>query len=95
MEPVRPGPEPNPSSYTSLGATSLGLPGGAGGFPIITKNTQLLSGLRRHSLGLAVIEVTNAEPKGITADLRYHQGVNLNRTATRMTLSRTLTCSFP
>jgi len=90
-EPARPSPEPNPSSYTSPGATSPGLPGGAGGFPIIAKNTQLLSGLRRRTLGLAVIEFTNAEPKGITADLRYPQGVNQNRTATRVTLSLTLT----
>ena len=45
-EPARPSPKPNPSSYTSLGATSPGLPGGTGGFPIIVKNIQLLSGLR-------------------------------------------------
>jgi len=75
-EPARPGLEPDLSSYTSLGATSLGLPGGAGGFPIIATGTQLFSGLRRRSLGLAVIEFTNAEPQGITADLRYPRGVN-------------------
>ena len=76
MEPVQPSPRLNASSYTSPGATSPGLPGGAGGFPVIATDTQLFSGLRRRSLGSAIIDFTNAEPKGITADLRYPQGVN-------------------
>jgi len=76
MEPAWPSPRLIPSGYTSPGATNPGLPGGIGGSPVIATNTQLFSGLRRRSPGLAVIEFTNAEPQGITADLRYPQSVN-------------------